>query len=381
MTLFLLLLLACGGDDEATDNKQAADALGANHQVISIDLKGEAGKLDVEVQQISLFDSSLHQFSGPADVDASKPGPRVVAVGRIHNGTAEHIVTGGVFAKLEICLSDKKEDCVVKSSHDRGFVLSLSAQDPWRPGEWRQFVAISRPHKSFYRELSPISVRGSVEIDLEGAFGLEVKTSLWRDDIAWSTLGGQAMDGHFTLTENRRIARRKFKLGTSFQVLGMSGMHVALQQDGRRMWGSMRDVPEAYSTINSATEPITLPHTIRTEDIEITIKSLESKVIQDVTTDRATRYAVIDVEAIGKRERAVRIRSKDFMLLLGNLSEENTTNDKNVVSRPMSFERLATGESHAGKIAFKCPYGVNPLRLHIKFQGTQIADFALPPLE
>jgi hypothetical protein len=377
MLMISLLVQGCFGD--APETPAAATDLGASHQTSVLELGEEIGTINVEIQRIGLYDSAFHQFSGPSDVDASKPGPRLVAVGRMFNGTSEHIVNGGVFTGLEICHTG--QECINKKSHDRGFVLPLSNQDPWRPGEWRQFVSISRPHKAFFRELSPSQVRGTVDLDVEGGFGLKVERSLWRDEIDWSTLGGVALEGHITLSEDRRIARRKYKAGTNLQILGMSGMHVALQHEGRRIWGSMDSVPEAYQAIGSASTPLTLPHTVPHPDLEITVQGLRSQVVQDKKTDRTTRYAVIDLRVVGKRERAVRLQARDLVLLKGDLSHDTPSKDKNVATRPISFDRLPIGESHEGEVHFKCPLGVNPLRLQIKVEGKQVADLVLPAFD
>ena len=157
-------------------------------------------------------------------------------------------------------------------------------------------------------------------------------------------------------------------------------MDVAVQESGKWMWLNMIDVPESFEAIGQ-TAPLTeLPYSESTEDLEITLSKLSFQTEQDEITDKVSRYLVIEVELTGRKERSNQLKWSNFRLLSGNLDVVEPEEKPEFLSQPLTKDQIPYGEKRKGQLAFKCPHGVNPLRLKIVLSKTKTLNIPLAGL-
>ena len=90
-----------------------------------------------------------------------------------------------------------------------------------------------------------------------------------------------------------------------------------------------------------------------------------------------SRYLVMDVELIGRKEHGTRMKWKSFKLLTGALDVVEPETEPEFLSQPLTKDKISYGEIRKGQRAFPCQHGVHPLRLRIDFDRTNTVNIPL----
>lgn len=165
----------------------------------------------------------------------------LLVVGAIRNDTNRLFHRGGLFGTLTTSFG--KEVTIKKHTGGMGFVPEVSSEEPWRPGDWRNFRLITRALDQVYTEYEPTKVNVEIVLEVRDPLNFHLRKTLSEFSVPWSTLIGAGITGTVAVIEKitpinfEKTGSKKFSPGDLVKLTFQKGSgYKVLADDGSGGW-------------------------------------------------------------------------------------------------------------------------------------------------
>lgn len=206
--------------------------------------KSKDERFKLVVQNALLFDTGSDSFAGNL---TQEKGVCLLIIGAIRNDTGRMFHRGGLFGTLTTSFGE--EVVIKKHSGGMGFLPEVSSEEPWRPGDWRNFRLITRALDPIYIEYKPKKITAEIVLEVRDPLNFRLRKTLSEFSVSWSTLIGAGIEGTVAVVEKitpinfEKAGAKRFSPGDLVKVTFQKGSgYKVLADDGSGGWMPYRSL-------------------------------------------------------------------------------------------------------------------------------------------